>query len=259
MHKEDGVSDKRKAGLLTDANNIFARYKNDGKYVHQELLRYLTDLFQDEVVDDDLRLSTRLGSEEWLDFSDIIEECKMDAPESFARVEMFADKAMSRATLFSALVDFAGRLTSITEGEENAEKIYEWLVGQEVLNASVVCEIIGATRFKNSLKKLIHSLPPSTVTDAELARELYETQASEGLADNQIKWERLSPEYINIYTKAMHRFRSHLSGVGSMPSEEGAVELLRDAKIALGWNETAQDEIDEVRERIAKYLKRIGK
>ncbi len=43
----DQIADLQKLALLCDARNFFAKYKNDGKYVHQELLRYLTNLFKE--------------------------------------------------------------------------------------------------------------------------------------------------------------------------------------------------------------------
>ena len=49
-------------------------------------------------------------------------ECKREQPEAYAKVEGFAFLGVSRATLFSALVDFCSSLTAATERAEKAER-----------------------------------------------------------------------------------------------------------------------------------------
>lgn len=49
-------------------------------------------------------------TEEEQEFLEMIIDCEMQTPEAFNEVKAFADISISRATLFSALVDYA-RLT----------------------------------------------------------------------------------------------------------------------------------------------------
>ena len=52
-------------------------------------------------------------TEEEQDFMGMIIECEMQEPEAFNNVKAFADIALSRATLFTALVDLAKNRQSI--------------------------------------------------------------------------------------------------------------------------------------------------
>ena len=124
-----------------------------------------------------------------------------------------------------------------TVSEEEADELNEMIAGwSKDFDGSLddLDEIHRAMRNAYQLGRNHVSLPPSTVTDEELASEYGKIQQCvwEEMLNESEKWSNPTPEKMHqLSVEAMHRFRSHLSGVGSMPSEGSEADSKIDVEI----------------------------
>ena len=109
--------------------------------------------------------------------------------------------------------------TRETVSEEEADELNEMIAGwSKDFDGSLddLDEIHRAMRNAYQLGRNHVSLPPSTVTDEELASEYGKIQQCvwEEMLNESEKWSNPTPEKMHqLSVEAMHRFHSHLSGV----------------------------------------------